>query len=87
MSSYEYTMEYIPGTFRASCSICGMSYHYNGDGDDGLVRCDDGLYRCKRTCMEETPLARDRKIAMFRQRREVPPPRVGLRPPFDPEAP
>lgn len=82
--SDEYQMDYSPGEVRASCSICGMSYRFPSE----LVRGIDKLFRCTATCVEEPPMARDRKIASYRNRKQLPPPRIGLpRPPFDPDAP
>lgn len=71
--SYERSPEYHDGQVKMACSVCGFPYVFPSE----LVRCDDKLLRCKRTCMEETALSRDRKIAASHHRREIQPPPFG----------
>ena len=74
--SYERSPDYHEGQTKMACGICGFPYLFPSE----LTLCDDKIIRCKRTCMEETRLARDRKIAASRDRREVPPPPFGTKP-------
>lgn len=72
--SYERTPDYHEGQTIMACGICGMSYLFPTE----LTMCDDRIIRCKRTCMEETALSRDRKIANSHVRRDINPPPFGI---------
>lgn len=76
--SYERVADYVEGQVKMACGICGFPYMFPSE----LILCDDKLLRCKRTCMEETRLSRDRKIAASRKRKEMSPPPLGTKESF-----
>lgn len=69
--SYEWLSNFEDGETRAVCSKCGAPYRYPSE----IVRQNDGLFYCKRRCLEQTVLTRDRIQAQSRKRREAPPPK------------
>jgi hypothetical protein len=68
---YEWAHEFQDGQTRAVCSKCGVPYRF----PDEIVRLNDGFMYCKRRCLEQTVLTRDRIQAQSRKRREMPPPK------------
>ena len=77
--SYEWVHDFVDGNTRMVCSICGVPYRFPSE----IRRSADGLFRCLRTCDEQTILERDRKIAASHGQREAPPIKFGLPPPQD----
>lgn len=69
--AYEWLQTFEDGETRAVCSKCGVPYRYPSE----LVRLNDGFFYCKRRCLEQTVLTRDRIQAQSRRRREQPPPK------------
>jgi hypothetical protein len=72
--SYQWAHRFEDGQVRMPCSKCGVPYRFPSE----LERLDDGYFYCLRRCKEETILARDRKIAESRKRREMPPPKFAM---------
>lgn len=69
--AYEWNQDFEDGQTRAACSKCGVPYRWPSE----LVKLDDGFFYCKRRCLEQTVLSRDKLIAQSRKRREMPPPK------------
>jgi hypothetical protein len=69
--AYEWKVDFEDGQTRAVCSKCGVPYRFPAE----IVRLNDGYYYCKRRCLEQTVITRDRIQAQSRKRREQPPPK------------
>ena len=75
--AYKRTPRYEPGQALMACSVCGFTYLFPSE----LRYCDDRLFRCTRTCLEETRLAEERKrTASHRRQDNDNPPLIGVKP-------
>ena len=71
--SYKRAIRFEGGETLIACSICGFPYLFPSE----LSYCDDRLFRCKRTCMEQTKRANDRQQVQSQKRRDNEAPLVG----------
>lgn len=75
--AYARAIRFEPGETLIACSICGFPYLFPSE----LTYCDDQLFRCKRTCIEETLKSNQRQqVESQRRKDQLIPPLSGPRP-------
>ena len=75
--SYARSVRFEGGETLIACSICGFPYLFPSE----MSYCDDKLFRCHRTCNEETRTSNLRQqVESQRRKDQIAPPLTGPRP-------